>query len=121
MKIKKIFLVILGVVSLILGAAGIILPLLPTTPLVLLSAFCFSASNKKLERWLLRNRLFGPFIDNYRTGRGISRFHKTATIIFLWTGLLFSMAVIRITWIYLILSIVGTSVTVHILKIKTKK
>jgi len=121
MNIKKLVLIILGFVSLTLGVIGIVLPLLPTTPLVLLSAACFSMSNKKLESWILRSRIFGPFIENYRTGSGIRRFHKIATIIYLWLGLITSMVIIKTIWIYVVLGIVGTGVTIHLLMIKTKK
>ena len=120
MRIKKLLLFILGCVSLMLGMAGIIVPLLPTTPLVLLSAACFSTSNKKLEGWLLRSRLFGPFIENYRTGGGISKTRKAASIAFLWIGLITSMIALRTSWIFVILVMVGIGVTIHLLMIKTK-
>lgn len=102
--------------ALALGVVGIFLPLLPTTPLVLLSAFCFSKSNKRLEAWLLRSRLFGPFIENYRTKKGISRRHKTGTLIFLWVGLVTSMVVIQAVWAYILLGVVGLGVSLHVLK-----
>jgi len=121
MIIKKILLIFFGFASLTLGVVGIILPLLPTTPFVLLSAACFGASNKKIEGWLQRSRLFGPFIENYRTGQGISILHKAATIVFLWTGLAVSMAVTRTIWIFFVLCLVGVGVTIHLLMIKTKK
>ncbi|MCL2604233.1 MAG: YbaN family protein [Defluviitaleaceae bacterium] len=116
---KKALLIAAGFVSLILGVAGIILPVLPTTPFVLLSASCFSMSNEKLEKWLLKSRVFGPFIDNYRTKRGISILHKTASIAFLWTGLITSMLLTAAVWAYILLPMVGVGVTVHLLMIKT--
>jgi len=118
---KNFLLTILGFICLTLGAAGIIIPLLPTTPLVLLAAMCFSISNKKLEHRLNQNRIFGPFIENYRTGVGISKRRKIASIAFLWIGLITSMVAIRTTSIYIILCIVGTCVTIHLLMIKSKK
>jgi uncharacterized membrane protein YbaN (DUF454 family) len=60
-----------GLVALAAGLVGIFLPLLPTTPLVLLSAFCFSRSSPRLERWLLEHRRFGPMIHNWRAHRAI--------------------------------------------------
>ncbi|MCL2718632.1 MAG: YbaN family protein [Lachnospiraceae bacterium] len=97
------------------------MPLLPTTPLVLLAAICFSAANEKLNNWLSRSRLFGPYIENYRTGQGISKCRKIVSVVYLWIGLVTSMIVIQTTAIYIILSIVGIGVTIHILMIKTKK
>ena len=121
MDVRKIMLVFAGFVALGLGVVGLFLPLLPTTPLVLLAAACFSASNKRLEAWLLRSRVFGPFIDNYRTGRGISRLHKYASIAFLWLGLITSMIVLKTPWVYILLCVVGVCVTTHLLMIKTAK
>ena len=120
-KIKKLLCIVLGFICLALGAVGIVLPLLPTTPLVLLAAFCFASGNKRLEAWLIRSRLFGPFIEGYRTGQGISKRRKVVTIVYLWVGLITSMIVIRTTTIYIILSLVGTAVTAHLLIMKTKK
>jgi len=120
MTIKKLLIILLGFVALVLGAAGIIVPLLPTTPLVLLSAACFSRSNKKLDTWLRQSRIFGPFIENYRTGSGISKWHKVWTIAFLWIGLSTTMILARTLWIFAILVIVGICVTTHVLMIKTK-
>jgi uncharacterized protein len=60
-----------GLVALATGVVGIFVPLLPTTPLVLLSAFCFSRGSPRLERWLLEHRRFGPMIIAWRTERAI--------------------------------------------------
>jgi len=121
MSVKNLFLVAAGFISLGLGAVGVILPVLPTTPFVLLAAICFSAGNQKFYEWLRKNRVFGPYIENYRTRQGISKKHKIASIIFLWTGLIISMVIVRTVLIYVVLGIVGICVTIHLLLIKTKK
>jgi len=121
MSIKKIVLVAVGCIFLALGAIGVVLPVLPTTPFVLVSAACFGASSERLYGWLLRNRVFGPFIENYRTRQGISILHKAGSIAFLWTGLIISMVSVGTALIYIVLGIVGIGVTVHLLMIKTKK
>ena len=121
MSMKKLLFIVLGFITLALGAIGVVLPLLPTTPLVILSALCFSYGSKRLEGWLCRNRVFGPFIENYRTGRGISRFHKIASIAFLWVGLVTSAIIVGTAMLYIILSAVGVGVTIHILMIRSKK
>ncbi|NVK43965.1 MAG: YbaN family protein [Oceanospirillaceae bacterium] len=56
-----------GMVALSLGAIGVVLPLLPTTPFVILAAFCFSRSSERLHLWLLNQRLFGPLIRDWET------------------------------------------------------
>jgi hypothetical protein len=118
--VKRLLLILAGLISLFLGMAGIVLPLLPATPLVLLASVCFSASSRRLSDWLQRNRVFGPFIENYRTGRGISRFHKVAAVAYLWFGLVISAFIARTTWVYAVLAVVGVCVTIHLLLIKTK-
>ena len=121
MKTKNLFLIAFGFISLAIGAVGAAIPVLPTTPFVLLSAVCFSAGSKKLDEWLRRNRLFGPYIENYRTRQGVSRRRKIASIAFLWIGLIISMAIVRTVIFYIILGIVGAGVTAHLLMIKSKE
>jgi len=119
--IKKLLFAVLGFGFLALGMVGIVLPVLPTTPFVLVSAACFSVSSKRLDDWLRRSRLFGPYIENYRTKQGISKWRKIAVLIFLWTGLIISAAIVRTPLIFIALGTVGIGVTIHILLIKTKK
>ncbi|MGD8639438.1 MAG: YbaN family protein [Gammaproteobacteria bacterium] len=64
--------VILGLLSLILGIIGIALPLLPTTPFILLSAFCFSRSSDRLYNWLTTNETFGPVVLQWQQHRVLS-------------------------------------------------
>lgn len=63
--VRKRLLFVLGFVSLILGIVGIILPLLPTTPFLLLSAYCFSRSSEKFHNYILNNKVFGQYIRDY--------------------------------------------------------
>ena len=110
-----------GFFFLSLGGIGLVLPLLPTTPLVILSAICFSHSSKRLETWLCNSRIFGEFIENYRTGCGISKWRKYGSIAFLWFGLITSMIALRMTATFVILPIVGVCVTMHLLMLKSRK
>lgn len=81
-----------GLVSLALGAAGAVLPLLPTTPFVLLAAFCFARSSRRLHDWLLRHRLFGPLIDAWQRERAIPQRAKLAAYVSMAVVLLISIA-----------------------------
>lgn len=63
---------LIGLTSLALGIAGVVLPLLPTTPFVLLSAYCFARSSPRLHDWLLAHRIFGPLIRNWEQHRAIA-------------------------------------------------
>lgn len=62
-----------GCLALALGVAGIFLPLLPTTPFVLLAAFCFSRGSTRIERWLLAHPRFGPMVQDWRANRAVPR------------------------------------------------
>ena len=118
---KNLALNVLGAISLGLGAVGVALPVMPTTPFVLLAAICFSAGNKKAYERLLKNRIFGPYIENYRTKQGIKLSLKIASLVFLWAGLILSMYAIGAAWAILVLGIVGVGVTIHLLRIKTRR
>lgn len=72
-KIKQALLLTIGGLSLASGLLGIFIPLLPTTPFLLLSAYCFSKSSKRLHLWLLGNRWFGPTIEQWEQTRTIDR------------------------------------------------
>jgi uncharacterized membrane protein YbaN (DUF454 family) len=76
----RILYLILGLISLMLGAAGVVLPLVPTVPFILLAAFFFARSSPRLERWLVEHPRFGDHIEAWRTRRAISRRGKGAAL-----------------------------------------
>jgi uncharacterized protein len=121
-KMIKIIYLIIGSISVVLGIIGIFLPLLPTTPLVLLAAFCFVRSSNKAYQWLLNNRFLGPYIRNYYEKKGIPLKTKVFVLSLLWLSISYSAFVI-IDKIYLqiMLMTIATFVTIHILKQKTLK
>ena len=73
-----------------LGIIGIILPILPTTPFLLLATACYARSSEKFYNWLLNNKWVGKYIKNYREGKGISLKAKISVISLLWTVITFS-------------------------------
>ena len=81
MRVRRIVLIVVGFVSLALGGLGIFVPLLPTTPLVLVAAFAFANSSEKLHQWLLDHNVFGPLIHNWRRHRSISRTAKAMSLL----------------------------------------
>lgn len=117
---KRYVLIACGSLLLAMGAVGIVIPVLPTTPFVLLAAACFSASFPKAYQFLLRSRFFGPYIEHYRNGGGISKAAKARGIITLWGLLGISAAFVKTPWVYLLLGAVGTGVTLHLLLIRTR-
>ncbi|AXF56943.1 YbaN family protein [Salicibibacter kimchii] len=117
---KLIILKICGSLSVGLGVLGIILPLLPTTPFLLLAAACYVRSSDKLYHWLITNKHFGPYIKNYREGKGIPLKAKVMAVVVLWVSLSFTIFfIIPLVSIQLLLFIIGACVTWYILKQKT--
>ena len=84
----RIFWLTVGYVSLALGFAGVILPLLPTTPFLILSAFGFSKSSPRFEKWLLEHRQFGPAIRSWRRNRAVPRRAKILASVFMGLALI---------------------------------
>ena len=90
-RTKRIVLVLVGFASLSLGVLGVFLPLLPTTPFVLLAAFAFANSSEKMHQWLLDHNVFGPLIDDWRSYGSISRTAKVASVISM-------LAILAVSW-----------------------
>jgi uncharacterized membrane protein YbaN (DUF454 family) len=119
MVIKSVF-IFLGVLCVVLAFLGIFLPVLPTTPFLLLAAFFFARSSDRFLHWLLHNRWFGPYIRNYREKRGMTLPHKVFTLAMLWLFLLLTaIFAIEQWWLRLLLLVIGTGVTIHITSINT--
>lgn len=117
---KKTFLKIVGYLSVALGFAGAFLPLVPTTPLLLLALWCFSKSSPKMNAWLLGNRMFGRYLKDYEQGRGIPKVVKVSSIIILWSSILFTTIVFtEAWWLRVLLLLMALLVSVHILNLKT--
>jgi uncharacterized membrane protein YbaN (DUF454 family) len=117
---KRWLLIGVGTASVIIGLIGIIVPVLPTTPFLLLAAFCYWRSSPRLYKALLRQRYIGPYIRNYLEKRGMSLLAKIWTFSLLWIGVGCSAALATDSLIVrVILLVVLTGVTTHIILIKT--
>ncbi len=99
---KKLFLLIAWI-SLGLGVLGIPLPLLPTTPFVLLSAYCFANGSERWHAWLLNHGLFGPIINDWQKHRGIKPKVKKQALIFTTISFAISIYVAPIVWVKILL------------------
>ena len=116
---KKLLLNAAGLVSLALGIVGIFLPLLPTTPFLLLSAACFLRGSVRLHYWLTHHRIFGPYIRNYQEYRAVPLRTKVAALIMMWSGIGFSITIVPLTAVKIGLALVALAVTAHILRLRT--
>lgn len=116
-KTKKFILISIGWLALVLGVVGIVLPLLPTTPFVLLAAACFANSSPRFHDWLLTHKFFGPIIRNFKSGRGVPRKVRNNTIILIWLTMSISMIIIANIWSTVLLVTIGLSVTIYLLRL----
>lgn len=121
-RFLRYLLISAGTIFLGFGIIGIFLPVLPTTPFLLLAAACYARSSKRFYDWLMNNKWFGTYIKNYREGRGVPLKFKIFTISLLWITILVSVFfVINNYWVKIILILIAIGVTIHILTIKTYK
>ncbi|WP_460753508.1 YbaN family protein [Marinomonas epiphytica] len=116
MQGKRLLLLMLGWLSLITGFIGIFLPLLPTTPLVLLAAWCFSKSSERFHKWLMEHKFFGPIVRDWQSSDGIPRKSRNRAIIFMWCGMLISILVVSRFWATIGLICIGLCVTIHLMR-----
>ena len=121
-KLKKRLLFTAGTLSTAIGILGIFVPILPTTPFLLLAAACYIRSSPRFYDWLLNNRFFGAYLKSYMQGKGMPLRVKIFTVILLWTTIALSMwLATQILAVRIILALVAIGVTTHIILIKTAK
>ncbi len=119
---KKHILILCGFVSLGLGILGIFLPLIPTTPFLLLTATLWLKSSESLYTKLMNHKILGPYILNYLKYKRIPLKTKIGAIITLW--LTISLSAIYATdalWLRILLFCIAIGVSIHILSFKTSK
>jgi len=119
-KFVRVILIVIGTISLGLGIIGIVLPVLPTTPFLLLAAACYFRSSERLYQWIINHKRFGPYIRNYREKREIPFKTKVVALVMLWTTITISAVFfIDSNLVRAILAIVVVAVTWHIASLKT--
>ena len=113
---KRVLIIACGTASVGVGVVGALVPLLPTTPFLLLAAYLFARSSERLYEWLLGNRLVGGYLRRYYEGRCMSGRHKVVTLALLWIALgLSALLAVDAWWVRGILGGVGVAVSLHIL------
>jgi uncharacterized membrane protein YbaN (DUF454 family) len=119
-SLRKWILVTLGVTAVGLGVIGVFVPLLPTTPFLLLAAACFVRSSERLYSWLIHHRWFGDYIRHYREHRAIPLRAKIVTTALLWGVIGYTaIGVVTAWWVRALLGVIAVGVTIHILHLKT--
>jgi uncharacterized protein len=120
--IVKALLVVAGSICVVLGVMGIILPIVPTTPFLLLAAICYSHSSERFYLWLLTNRYFGQYIRDWRENKGLTYLTKFWVIFVLVVTMGISIVFfIPIFAVKVVLACIGTFITFYILSLPTKQ
>lgn len=109
-----------GCLSVLLGVIGIFLPVLPTTPFLLLAAACFARSSKRFYLWLVLHPKLGPWVRDYLDGQGLPMRGKIWALLLMWTSIGVSMWIVPLLWVRVFMLVSAVSVTVYILKQKTR-
>jgi uncharacterized membrane protein YbaN (DUF454 family) len=119
-KIMRGVYIIVGTIALVIGAIGLFLPVIPTTPLIILAAACYYRGSERLHAWILSNKWFGETIKNYQAGRGLTRDTKVKAISMMWAMILIS------TWFFVsnlfvrvVMIGVAIGVTVYLVRLPT--
>jgi uncharacterized membrane protein YbaN (DUF454 family) len=122
-KVVRALFFILGTFSLALGAIGIFLPILPTTPFLLLSAACYMRSSERMHKWLLNNRWFGNYIKNYQEGKGIPMKTKILAMAVLWGAIIFSAFIVldEVLIAQIALLAIALGVSIHLVRLPNLK
>jgi len=128
-RISRALWLVTGLVCVGLGAIGIVLPILPTTPFLLAAAACFCKSSTRLYNWLISNKWFGEYIRNYKEGKGIPMKTKIVALTVLWVTIGVSTIFILshllppslVLPIQLIMVVIAVGVSIHIIRLSTFK
>ncbi len=119
-RVKQVIYLVIGTVALVLGALGLFLPVLPTTPFVILAAACYLRSSKRMHAWILQSRLFGETIENYQAGRGLKRDTKIRALVLMWATISISAFFFVEQIIFRgVMFLVAAGVTIYILRLPT--
>jgi uncharacterized membrane protein YbaN (DUF454 family) len=110
-----------GTIAFVLGMIGLLLPVVPTSPFLLLTAFCYARGSERFYIWLITNPHFGDYIRALRKGEGIPLRIKVYAIVLLWATLGSTIVFIVPLWqVKAVLALVGMGVTVYIAQLPTK-
>ena len=119
-RVTRVLLMIAGTVSLTFALIGLVLPLIPTTPFLLLTAACYCRSSERLYNWLITNKWFGEYIKNYTEGKGIPLKTKIFALTILWVTIgISALLLVPIFIVQLILLVIAIAVSIHILRLPT--
>jgi uncharacterized protein len=116
----RLMLIAAGLICVGLGALGILLPGLPTTPFLLLAAYCFARSSEHFHSWLLNHRWFGSYVSNFESGRGMTRRAKATTLLVMWLSFGVTIVLfVPVVWGQASMFLLAVAVSVYIIRLPT--
>lgn len=121
-RVKRVLLITAGSISLAAGIIGVIVPLLPTTPFLLLAAACYVKSSARLYEWLMNSPRLGRYLRDYHSGAGVPHRAKIISLSLLWLTIGFSVVlVVSVLWLRVLLLVIAAGVTGHLLSLPTSR
>ena len=117
--VKRALYVIAGHVLLVVGILGIILPVLPGTPFLLLASGCYLRGSPRLHAWLHGHRLLGPYLRAFQEGQGLPARVKAIAIATLWIGISVTIYMTQHDLIAIFLAVIALGVTIYLLRMPT--
>jgi len=116
----RLLVLFVGWLSVALGFIGIFLPVLPTTPFLLLAAACFVRTSPKFYQWLIDHPRLGKYLVYYLDGQGMPMKAKIYTLILMWTMLLLTaFVIVKRPMLYYLLPAIGVGVSIYIMRLPT--
>jgi len=116
-NIKRAIFVTGGLIAVVLGVIGIVLPVLPTTPFLLLASWCFARSSPRFHHWLIQHPKLGPLITMWQSGKGIPKKARNRAILAIAAGMTVSAIVVGKLWLVLMRAVIGLSVSLYLLRL----
>ena len=114
------FLFACGWISVALAILGILLPVLPTVPFLLLALACFSRSSERFHSWLVEHEQLGPLVRPYLAGAGMPLKAKIKAILLVWASILLStLFFVDRLWLQILLPLIALGVTLYLLRLPT--
>lgn len=115
----KILLNVIGCIAVVLAVLGVFLPLLPTTPFLLLASACFVRSSDRMHRWLRNHPIFGEYLRNFEDKRALPLRAKVVSLVLLWPSMIYSIYLVKPVLLRGMLLAIAVGVTIMILRMKT--
>ena len=110
---------VVGIIALLLGVIGLLLPVMPTVPFLLLASYCFIRSSEKFYLWLIHHPILGKYVKSYMEERAITKMTKVYGVVSVWFSLGITIYVVPWMLLKIGLGIAGVVLTLYILSLKT--